>query len=169
MNKTEAFTEMYQRYSDLVVKSVVAQTKDVDLANEICQNVFMSYYQNMDRIEVKFIKTWLLEVTKNQLIDYWRKASTRKEILIEEDSGTIPEKISHFSVEKQYYDKMLICEILEDLKETNEKWYEVIECVCIRQMEHEEAAKYLNIGPVVLRSRLYRARNHIIRKYGVDW
>lgn len=65
MNNVEAFTEIYREYSPMVIKSVVAQTGDVELGNEICQNVFMSYFRNMDRVDKDYIKAWLLHAAKN--------------------------------------------------------------------------------------------------------
>lgn len=83
MTKHETFTENYKRYGAMIMKSVMAQTKDKELAAEICQQTFLHYYRTMDKVDESRIKPWLLQVAKNLLIDYWRKASTRKEFLVE--------------------------------------------------------------------------------------
>lgn len=165
MKDIETFTDVYKRYAALIIKSVVAQTNDEELANEICQNVFMSYYRHMERIETDFVKAWLLHAARNQMIDYWKRASTRKELLAEQKPEGLMEKEDCCNVEKICSDRTFICEIMKDLKAENEIWYEVIECICIRQMTSEEACEYLGIPPDVLRSRLHRARCYLHKMY----
>lgn len=169
MNKEETFTEAYREYSSMVIKSVVAQTGDIELGNEICQNVFLSYYRSMDRVEKEYVKAWLLHATKNQLIDHWRKSRSRKELLMDHNSEEFPQKFSSNDTEKEGCNKMFACELLEDLKRTKPHWYDVVECVCVMEMRPEEACEYLGLSPGVLRGRLQRARHYIKEKYGEDW
>lgn len=165
----KTFTEIYERYAGLVLKSVMAQTCDIELAAEICQQTFVNFYQHMDTVDLDFAKAWLLHVAKNLLIDYWRKASTRKEILEVEAFGNYVRGPAAADMEKQSTDKIFLCNVLEDLKQENELWYEVIEHICILEESYEEAAKQLGITPAVLRARLYRARRYIQNKYGSDY
>ena len=76
----ETFTELYERCGASIKKSVVAQTRDEQLAEEICQQTFLIYYENMDHVRPDMEKAWLFKVARNLLIDYWRKASTRNEV-----------------------------------------------------------------------------------------
>ena len=55
--------------------------------------------------------------------------------------------------------------ILGELRQKNETWYQVIEAVCICEMEQEEAAASLGISVQVLRARLFRARKFIRQEY----
>lgn len=167
MTKHETFTENYKRYGAMIMKSVMAQTKDKELAAEICQQTFLHYYRAMDKVDESRIKPWLLQVAKNLLIDHWRKASTRKEFLIENPAGALEE--SGADMEKQCMDRMFICQLLEDLKEVNELWYEVIYYIFILKMSYDETAKLLDISPATLRARLYRAKNYIREKYGGEY
>lgn len=121
----------------------------------------------MDKVDESRIKPWLLQVAKNLLIDYWRKASTRKEFLVESPTGALEE--SGADMEKQCMDRMFICRLLEDLKEVNELWYEVIYYIFILKMGYDETAKLLDISPATLRARLYRAKNYIKEKYGEEY
>ncbi len=168
MRNEETFTEVYKRYAALVMKSVVAQTNDRELAAEICQQTFLAYYRNMEAVEPEFVKAWLLHVAKNLLIDHWRKASTRKEILVD-GSDMLNREMSGPDMEKQCTDRLFLQKILAELKEENELWYEVIDYICIREVSHEETAKHLGISSAVLRARLYRAKHFLQAKYGTDF
>lgn len=169
MTKHETFTENYKRYGALIMKSVVAQTKDKELAAEICQQTFMHYYRAMDKVDESRIKPWLLHVAKNLLIDHWRKASTRKEFSVESPAEILEETGHTVDVEKQCMDRMFICQLLEDLKEENELWFEVIYDIFILNMNYDETAKLLDISPATLRARVYRAKNYIKEKYGKEY
>lgn len=168
MKDAETFTEVYNRYASLVIKSVVAQTNDVELGNEICQKVFLSFYRNMDKVSGEYAKTWLLHAAKNQLIDYWRRASTRKEFLPEDERSGRMEKADGTDLEKQCSDRMFICELLEDLKREKKEWYDVVDFICVQEMSPEEAAEKLGISSGLVRSRLYRARRYLQKKYGIQ-
>lgn len=169
MTKHETFTENYKRYGALIMKSVVAQTKDKELAAEICQQTFLHYYRAMDKVDENRIKPWLLHVAKNLLIDHWRKASTRKEFSVESPAEILEEAGHIVDMEKQCIDKMFICQLLEDLKEENELWFEVIDYIFIKDMSYDETAKLLGISPATLRARVYRAKNYIKEKYGREY
>ncbi|MDO4523135.1 MAG: sigma-70 family RNA polymerase sigma factor [Eubacteriales bacterium] len=168
MNKKEAFTEAYRSYSGLVMKSVMTQTSDVELAQEICQNTFIKYYQNMDKVNKDFIKAWLLHVAKNMLIDYWRKASTRKELCVNSDSEEVLECSSGQDVETEFVNKMFATSILQELWDVNRDWYNVIDCIYLRELTIAEAAEYLEIDSKVLSARLYRAKQYLRKKYMND-
>ncbi len=166
--KHETFTEIYKRYATLILKAVVAQTKDEETAKEICQQTFLAYYNNMHKVKPGIEKPWLLKTAKHLVIDYWRKASTKHEILTDNKDGKILTANPH-DLEKECVDKMFIYEILEDLEKENVLWYEVIELLFIEQMDREEAAKHLGISPGMLRARLYRAKQYLKRKYGQEY
>ena len=165
MKNAETFTEVYKRHAASIIKSVVARTNDRELADEICQNVFLAYYKHMDHVQTEFIKAWLYEMMEHQLIDYWRKASTNHEKLIDEDAEGVLDPEDRMNIEKQYSDRRFIYEIMEKLKERNRNWYDVIECICIRQMTQEEACRYMGISSADLRSRLYRARKFLKEEF----
>lgn len=165
MKNIETFTEMYKKYAALIIRSVVAQTNDVELANEICQNVFLAYYKNMDRVEEDFVKAWLLHVAKNQVVDHWRKTGARKKVMQESGIEDLDRVKDDREMEKRCDDRQFICEVLEHLRKVNPLWYDVIDCICIRQMTPEEAAFYLDIPPGALRNRLSRARQYLRKMY----
>lgn len=165
MSDIETFTAMYEKYAALIIKSVVAQTNDTEIADEICQNVFLSYYKNMDRVEEDFVKAWLLHAAKNQVVDYWRRTGARKKVIQESGIDELKGIKDSGNMEKRCHDRQFICEVLEHLKEVNPMWYDVIDCICIQQMTPEEAARYLDIPPGALRSRLSRARQYLRKMY----
>ena len=48
--KQKRFEEIYKKYSPLLIKSLYDMTSDFNLAEEMCQHVFMMYFIHMDKI-----------------------------------------------------------------------------------------------------------------------
>lgn len=161
MKSVETFTEVYKRYAALIMKSVMAQTQDREAAEEICQNVFLSYYKNMDKVDESFEKAWLLHVANNQVIDYWRKNGSKSKHDADVSMETLCGKKDENDVVKRYTERRFIYEIMENLRKKNPNWYEIVDCICVRQMTLEEASEELGVPVRDLKSRLYRARKYL--------
>ena len=170
MTKNEKFTKIYEEYSNLVYQYAVARTSDEDLSMEFVQQVFVSFYEHMDKVPQDIVKPWLLLSCKHEMIDYFRKTeikgrsySYNTDIRVEDDIITEDntERIVENIVKGEF-----TFDILVALKEKNESWYRIIEAVGIFEMSQEEAAEYLGMSVQVLRAKLYRARKYIRKKYG---
>lgn len=168
--KDETFTEIYERYAATIMKSVVARTNDEELAKEICQQTFLAYYRKMDSVKPDMVKYWLLRVAQNCLIDYWRRCGVRKEVYDDEEVNKAYRTAkAPVYVEAECVDREFICWLMAELRAENERWYDVIDCVCIQGMSHKEAAKHLGITTTVLRARLSRAKRFIRKEYNEDY
>lgn len=166
----ETFTEIYERYAALIMKSVVTQTNDKELAEDICQQTFLLMYRSVETIDMDYAKSWLLRTARHLLIDHWRKASTRNEYLEEQTGEEVFEAIADpVDVAKQSMDKLFTSKLLEELREENELWYEAVDHICIRLESYETAAKLLGTTPAALRKRMSRARAFVKNKYGKDY
>lgn len=164
------FTEVFNKYNRLVRKMVISRSGDDMLAEEICQQVFLQYFEQMNNISEELIQPWLLLTTRNMVYDYLRKMQVRKDthsingiedfmVIHEDNTERVVTRLSH---------SMLTERILEELYDKKKEWYYVIMDICILQMSYEEAAKHLNIEVQVLRARLYRARRYIRKKYSKE-
>lgn len=165
--KNERFAEAYTKYRKLVMKMAYDRLRDSFLAEEISQQVFVSFYEHMDEInEEESIKPWLIITTRNVLVDYYRKQQVRKNktpCLYADAAERVP-AAEEEAVERVTNGKLTF-QILEDLREKNKEWYEVIMAICVDGMSQREAAEYLRMTPQVLNAKLYRAKQYIRRKY----
>lgn len=169
--KNKRFAEAYIKYKKLVMKIVHDYLNDSFLAEEICQQVFVSFYEHMDDVyDEKGIKPWLIVTTRNAVFDYLRKLKVRKDknvYLCADAAERVPaaeeEAVAHVADEK------LSFQILEDLQQKNKEWYEVVKAICVDGMKQREAAEYLRISPQVLNAKLYRAKQYIRKKYQKEY
>lgn len=170
--KNERFEECFLKYRNLIMKAVMNKTSDYQLAQEICQQVFMTYYCHMDTVDEKFEKLWLLKCTQNALVDYLRKDGLRNGVnqeIIFQKTGNVVEIPLTDCYEKNVMDKELTGRILRDVRKVNVIWYEILVMYCVYGLSHKEVARKLHITEDVARARLYRARKYVREKYGDEY
>lgn len=56
--KNKRFEEYFLKYKNLVIRIVMNKTGDYQTAQEICQQVFISFYTNMDKVSPELVKAW---------------------------------------------------------------------------------------------------------------
>ncbi len=170
--KNRDFEEYYLKYRSLVVKVAMDKIGNFQVAQEICQKVFIAFYTNMERVTPDFVKAWLIRCTNNAVIDYMRMAQTKKEVLstnsVTVDGNNLVEKSLELYQEKMY-SRDLAGRIFREVKAVNEQWYEVLILCCVDGMSYAEAANKLGVSESVLRARLYRARVYIKEKFGDEY
>ena len=165
--KNERFTEVYKRYNRLIIKIAYDSLKDGFAAEEICQQVFVSFYENMEKISEEHMKGWLIVAAKNALIDYVRKQKSRSGKVFwlygVEESLTTEDNAEH--VVERVMQSQLSFQILQDLRKKNQEWYEIVMAICVYGRRLGDAAKHLQMTPQVLSAKLYRAKKYIRDKY----
>ncbi|MDY3920288.1 MAG: sigma-70 family RNA polymerase sigma factor [Candidatus Limivivens sp.] len=167
MRKNQTFSTLYAERKNLIIKYIYDRIGEHEDAVEMSQDVFMAFYQKMSNVDEDMYKSWLLLAARNACIDYYRKRSIRKETAFSEwlESTEIMAEDNLEMVVERVIREEFAYRILGELKQKNTGWYEVIEAISIYGMSQDEAAKHLGVTVQVLRSRLYRARKFVRRKY----
>lgn len=70
----DKFRSIYQQHYRLVMKVVYSVLKDVDFSEDICQEVFLLFSENVDTLEEECFKRWFIVTAKRKSIDFCRKA-----------------------------------------------------------------------------------------------
>ena len=169
MRKNEKFTDIYNKFSNLVFRYALVRVKDEDLAMEFVQQVFLGFFEHMDEVPNDIVKPWLLLCCKREIIDFFRKRDNKNQFFGESEicsDVTVYAEDNTERVIQHMAEEELTFHIMESLKEKNESWFRIMEAVGILEMSQEEAAEYLGISLQVLRAKLYRARKFIRKKYG---
>ena len=70
----ECFSELVNRYKNLVYSIILRQIRDNEEANDIAQDVFLKIYKNLASYTPAFkFSTWVMRITGNHIIDLHRK------------------------------------------------------------------------------------------------
>lgn len=172
MGKNELFEKYFTEYQELLIRSVVAKTSDYQTAQEICQQVFCTYYTRMDEVDADFVKAWLLKCTQNAIIDHLRKNGLRKEVAFRneyQETSNILTEMEADCYEDRIINMELTGRILRDVREVNASWYEVLAMICVEGMSHRQAAEKLHVSEKAIRAKLCWARNYVRDKFGDEY
>lgn len=170
--KNKRFEEYFLKYKNLIIRLVMLKLGDYQVAQEICQQVYVALYANMDKVHPELVKAWLLRCTQNAIIDYMRRRKVRKEIISDTsiaEAGNILIEESMEIYEKKLEDRELTGRIMRGIREVNTLWYEALMLCCVDCLSYEEASAKLGVPVDVLRARVYRARTYIRKTYGDEY
>lgn len=162
------FLTVYHAYQRLIYRSVLVQTQNEELANDICQQTFLRYFEYLHTVEPGFEKGWLLSVSKNLLTDYYRR---KKRLSVDKAqiSEACQEKCYKADPAKEFAAKYFLSQILYELEQKNKDWYEALYQVCILNLPEKDVAEKLNISIDLLRTRIYRGRQYLKKLFGEEY
>ncbi|RIJ42999.1 RNA polymerase sigma factor SigZ [Pontibacter oryzae] len=73
-NTCEAVAPVYLAYEAQLRGFVLKRVRDKDEANEILQQLYLKLYKNCEQLpEVRNVKAWLYQITRNAVYDYFRE------------------------------------------------------------------------------------------------
>lgn len=76
-----AFDLLYQRHVEAVFNYVLFRVRDVTVAEDLTQDVFMNAYKNIAQLRRQDrFGHWLLRIAHNRVLNHWRAQSARPRI-----------------------------------------------------------------------------------------
>lgn len=176
----DKFRSIYQQHYRLVMKVVYSVLNDVDFSEDICQEVFLLFSENVDTLEDECLKQWFIVTAKRKSIDFCRKAyqvhevvssiSDTEESLIDRSSVWISSKsYAQVSSEEEIMHKLELQELtdrmLSELKKKNRHWYEILRRTFLNEEKAEDVARALGISVENLRAKKHRLKIWINKHY----
>jgi RNA polymerase sigma-70 factor (ECF subfamily) len=153
------FKEIYKQHSKYVFNVALSVLKNTKDAEDIMQDVFIKFFENMDNFRGEAdIKTYLYKMTVNKSIDYIRKQAGRREKLV---------KIFETNIKSET--QILVLNDLLDKLTMNEKLPLILSE--IGGFSYKEIAEILNIKIGTVKSRINRSINklkNILKKEKAD-
>lgn len=157
------FATAYEESRDAVYGYLVYMTKDVQLAEDLSQEVFLRMFLHLDKFrEQASARTWALRIARNVFLTYARK---KHPVLLQEQewepapdiSENLPEQEMIKQEEAGYVRQCLMC-----LAETERT---VLLLRDFEELSYEEIARIMDLSADVVKSRLYRARQKFRKIY----
>lgn len=87
-----AFTELFNRYKNIVYNFIYRLVTNPDVAEDLLENTFIKMIRSLDKYQERYkFKQWLFSIANSVTIDYLRKR--RKEFLVDpiEDWMELPD------------------------------------------------------------------------------
>lgn len=144
--------------------------KDLSLADDIIQEVFISCYHNLDsfRKESSY-KTWLMRITINKSKDALKRWSFRNFI---SKAEVEPAVLEMNTPESDTISGMERKELIEEVLKLPIKLREVIILFYYKDMTIEEISSILQLNENTIKTRLFRAREKLkikLERSGNSW
>lgn len=161
----ENFDDFYDQFQGFSAYVAFCHVKDFELARDISQEVFIALFKVRDKLNYanpKSLKSLVMKATTNKCIDYFRKASSGREICTIDDSENTYEPVDEQSnpearmlrMEEEKYQKL----ILSRLRQRNPMNYEILIKTKYHRLSAEEVASEYGITANNVNNRNLRSK-----------
>lgn len=75
------FRYYYDSYYDQLYHFLIFYTQDTTIIEDVLQEVFLKLWENREKIEVEYIKTYLFHAAKNKVLNHLRDEQNRHYLL----------------------------------------------------------------------------------------
>lgn len=161
--KNKLYERIYLKYRNLSRSIAYETIRDLDLAEDIAQEVFKTFYEKMETMDLtdeEYLRAWIINVTFHKAIDFARKAYRHHEYGFHEDGGEerflIGESPLHILEYKE--EIKLRAEVLAEFREERPLEYELLIRTVVGEEEPEALAREKGITVGNLRVKVHRAR-----------
>lgn len=167
----DKFREVYHQYYRLVKHVVYNVLNDINLAEDICQEVFLLFTRKEKTLDEKYYRQWFVVNAKRKSIDFCRRTyqihevttemiSEENEFLEMSDKKSLEDKIAHQMILEEITGRLF-----QDLEKKNSDWYEIAMRLYVEGEEPEETARALGISIENLRTKKHRMKKWLNEKY----
>jgi len=123
-------------------------------AEDAVQDVFLNYFQNSHRFDVKNVSAWLYKMTYNNCLDK-RKMKSRRKLSFLEDVGEEP------AVHME--DNLAITELMKALEPLKPQERALLYGRAVNEQSYEELSRIMGVSPSALRKQYERVKKKAIK------
>lgn len=151
--------KLIRLYGNDVLRTAYMYVKDIHIAEDIFQNVFIKVNQKLSTFEGNSsIKTWIIRITINASKDYLKSSWNKRVVpMMEYQEDSIISETDYEEVETKDQRELIRQAVLS----LPDKYKDIVLCVYFQDMTLTEASKVLNISEGTAKSRLSRGRQRL--------
>ena len=161
----EAFNQIVLTYQDRIYSLGARLLDDIDAADDITQDTFLTAYLNLPRFRNGSFRSWIYRIATNLCYDVLRRRK-RYPVLPLVDKETNEEKLlplydfaSYSASPEKEFEKHELEQVIQDaLTQLDPDQRTVVVLVDMQEFDYREAADVLKIPIGTVKSRLARAR-----------
>lgn len=158
---TEHFKAVYDDVFPIISRVVYRITGSIDVSEELCQEAFIRYYENMHKVpDATQAKYWLIRVAKNLALNYEKRLGRERrafERAYRQPGPKLLDGETSVMREESYHAVQAAIDRLP------EKLRTVIVLKEYGNLSYNEIAKTLEITEANVKVRVYRARERLAR------
>lgn len=160
----ENFNEIYSTYHKKILNQIAFKINDKNIVEELTNDVFMKVYEHLDNFDpsISAMSTWINNIAKNKIIDYYRKPKKLTlSIDIEfNDTGKTVSDILPSTINQ--HNEMVTDETISLIKNSfsflNHKYKDIAIMLFNEESSYAEISKRLNIPLSTVKVRINRLK-----------
>jgi RNA polymerase sigma factor (sigma-70 family) len=163
--------KIYNEHKNLVYNLALQYVQNMEDAEEITQDVFLSIYQSIDSFrEESKLSTWIYRITINKSIDLINKRNRKKRFafltsLFNSENDKLTHEPIHFNHPGvQLENKEALQNLFELINQLPEKQKTALIFTKIEQKSQLETAEIMELSPKAVESLLHRAKVNLQKK-----
>jgi len=154
------FRELINRYEKLVIHVVYGMLPNKSDLDDICQDVFIKVYENLDRFNFQAkLSTWIARIAYNTTLNFLakRKYGLYEDLENFENDPAIAKNASESPA--VWTEKRESAEILRrELEKIPARYGTILSLYHMEEMSYHEIGEILNLPEGTVKNYLYRAR-----------
>lgn len=164
------FSELYEQYSKLVYNLSLQYLQQVEEAEEITQDVFVSVHRNIQKFEEhSSYSTWIYRITVNKCLDYLKAKKRKKRFayiqsLFNSEGKFIQvvDEWNHPGIQLEH--KEAYHAIFSAINSLSENQKTVLILHKIEQLPQQRVAEIMGLSPKAVESLVQRAKSNLQKK-----
>lgn len=168
------FNEIYDKNYKMVLGFVIRKMNNVHVAEELTNDIFMKVHKHLDNYDENksALKTWIMNITSNTVIDYYRKKKLDT-ISLNKDMDSSEGKTTSFIDNLVDYNptpyqtlnsKENVNKIETEISNLNKSEFEVAYYYFSEQLSYQEIADIMQINLGTVKVKISRARKTLQSK-----
>jgi RNA polymerase sigma factor (sigma-70 family) len=152
------FRLLYERYSGMVYRYVLAKTGKVEAAEDILQEVFLGLWRHPKKLpHIQAYRSWIFRIAHNKVVDYYRQARLRTTL------GSESNEYQNLAARRSAHDDLPLDEsdLAKASKGLNGEKQKLLDLIYYFGLTYEEAARLIGISLGTLKSRLHNLRSSL--------
>ncbi|KRQ87959.1 ECF RNA polymerase sigma factor SigW [Caloramator mitchellensis] len=148
----DCFVEFVNKHKNKLVMFCYTYTKDINEAEDLSQEVFIKFYQNLRSFRFECsISTYLFRIARNLSIDYIRRKRIKQVFGL---FDVLKDDFDYDKTDERIFVRKCILELPENLRTIIVLYYYI-------GFKESEISNILNISPKAVEGRIYRAKQKL--------
>lgn len=160
-----AFAIVFREYYGKVFRFIVSMVKDKYSAEDIAQDVFMRLWKRRSHLEsIKSLDDYLFIISRNSVVDHFRKAAKRKQLSIEEMDSILMSRIS-LDPDRALDARSEMENVLQAMLNLPAKRRDIYMMSRIDGMSNDEIAAFMGISRKTVENQIYLAGDYLRKNF----
>jgi RNA polymerase sigma-70 factor, ECF subfamily len=153
--------DLWQEFHDRLYRFIRQRVRNQSDADDILQDVFLRIHQRLSTVRASDrLVSWMFQIARNAVIDYYRSTAKRREIISNEDVDLRLDELLREKDVTTFNQELAAC-LQPMLEALPEAYREALELVEMHGVSQRAAAETLGLSLSGAKSRVQRGRQKL--------